>query len=219
MKKNIRIGVLVSGSGSNLQAIMDACRDGKINGEVVVVGSDNPEAYGLVRAEKAGILNFAVDYKKIALALPMKKRVVFENRILSQLEACKIDLLVLAGFMKLFSASFIEEFNSKRDRLSIMNIHPAILPAFPGTKGYEDTFNYGSKVGGCTVHFIDEGEDTGPIIGQKTYIIKPDDTIDSIKEKGLKLEWELFPECIQLFAENRLQVFKNESGRTVVKIV
>lgn len=107
MKKKIRIGVLVSGSGSNLQAIMDACRDGKINGEVVVVGSDNPDAYGLIRAEKAKIPTFAVDYKKIAKDLPINKRAVFESRIISLLEAYSLDVLVLAGFMKLFSASFI----------------------------------------------------------------------------------------------------------------
>lgn len=219
MKKKIRIGVLVSGSGSNLQAIIDACRDGKINGEVVIVGSDNPEAYGLVRAEKVKIPNFAVDYKKIAKDVSKSKKAFFEGKILSQLEAHKLDLLVLAGFMKILSASFIDKFNTEKGRPSIMNIHPALLPAFPGTDGYGDTFKHGCKVGGCTVHFIDEGEDTGPIIGQRSYSIEPNDTIESIKEKGLKLEWELFPECIQLFAEDRLRIFKNEKGRMVIGIV
>ena len=91
-------------------------------------------------------------------------------------------------------------------RHRMMNIHPALLPSFPGVDGYGDTFRSGCKVGGCTVHFVDYGEDTGPIIGQKTFDIAPDDTIETIKEKGLKLEYQLYPECIQLFAEDRLRV-------------
>jgi phosphoribosylglycinamide formyltransferase-1 len=108
-----------------------------------------------------------------------------------------------------------------------MNIHPALLPAFPGVDGYGDTFRYGSKVGGCTVHFIDYGEDTGPIIGQRAFAITPDDTLDSIRQKGLKLEWELYPECIQMFADGRLKtvrkIFTLANGqkirRTIVEIL
>jgi phosphoribosylglycinamide formyltransferase-1 len=108
-----------------------------------------------------------------------------------------------------------------------MNIHPALLPAFPGVDGYGDTFRYGCKVGGCTVHFIDYGEDTGPIIGQRAFPITPDDTIDSIRKKGLKLEWELYPECIGMFAEGRLKTVRKTSvlasgkkvRRTIVEIL
>jgi phosphoribosylglycinamide formyltransferase-1 len=108
-----------------------------------------------------------------------------------------------------------------------MNIHPALLPAFPGVDGYGDTFRYGCKVGGSTVHFIDYGEDTGPIIGQRVFPITPDDTIDSIRKRGLKLEWELYSECIRLFAEGRLKTdrktFTLDNGqkirRTVVEIL
>ncbi len=100
-----------------------------------------------------------------------------------------------------------------------MNIHPALLPSFPGVDGYGDTFRYGCKVGGCTVHFIDYGEDTGPIIGQRAFPIEPDDTLDSIRKKGLALEWQLYPHCIQLFAQGRIKVversFELGKGRQV----
>jgi phosphoribosylglycinamide formyltransferase-1 len=102
-----------------------------------------------------------------------------------------------------------------------MNIHPALLPSFPGVDGYGDTYRYGCKVGGCTVHFVDYGEDTGPIIGQKAFEIAPDDTIEAIKERGFKLEWELYPHCIQLFAEGRLRVVSKtytlENGTTFAR--
>jgi phosphoribosylglycinamide formyltransferase 1 len=98
-----------------------------------------------------------------------------------------------------------------------MNIHPALLPAFPGADGYRETFRYGCKVGGCTVHFVDYGEDTGPIIGQKSFEIFPDETLDDIRKKGLEIEWQLYPKCIRLFAENRLEIIQNvdsiKSGR------
>ena len=137
------------------------------------------------------------------------------------------DLLVLAGFMRNLTPYFIDRVNTDRTRPRIMNIHPALLPAFAGLDGYGDTFRYGCKVGGCTVHFIDYGEDTGPIIGQRAFNIGPEDTIDSIREKGLKLEWELYAECIQMFAESRIKTvkrnFKGKGGksmtRTVVQIV
>jgi len=118
------------------------------------------------------------------------------------------DLLVLAGFMRNLTPYFIDRINTDPALPRIMNIHPALLPAFPGVDGYGDTFRYGCKIGGCTVHFIDYGEDTGPIIGQKAYPISPDDTLESIKDKGLKLEWELYPECIQLYAQGRLKVVR-----------
>lgn len=111
-----------------------------------------------------------------------------------------MDLLVLAGFMRVLTPYFIDRINDT-GKYRIMNIHPALLPAFPGTDGYGDTFRYGCKVGGCTVHFIDYGEDTGPIIGQKAFDIADDDTLDDIKKKGLQKEWELYPQCIQKFAQ------------------
>lgn len=234
--KKIKIGVLISGSGSNLQAIIDACNKGTINGEVIFVGSDVDNVKGLKRAEKHNIPTFIIDYKNIIksykknliplpcdfnLSCAMKKQKLFkksekeqakfflESRAIAEKELLKkidtyekFDLLTLAGFMRIFSPYFIDHIN--KDKMRIMNIHPALLPSFPGTNGYEDTFNYGCKVAGCTVHFVDYGEDSGPIIGQKCFPIEPKDTIETVKKRGLELEWQLYPECINLFAKNKL---------------
>ena len=242
MPQKIRIGALISGGGSNLQAIIDNCESGKIDGQMVFVGSDNSRADGLQRAHNHGLPTFIVDYASIIrnyreasqrLSPPqdfdlkeafakqsfftansdsdkMKAffitRAIAEANLLSEMKAYAYDLLVLAGFMRNLTPYFIDRVDTDRSRPRIMNIHPALLPAFAGVDGYGDTFRYGCKVGGCTVHFIDYGEDSGPIIGQRTFSIEPDDTIEDVKEKGLKEEWRLFPECIQLFAENRLEI-------------
>ncbi len=259
MKKKIRIGALISGGGTNLQAIIDACETEQIEGDMVFVGSDNPDAYGLQRAQKHGIPTFVVDYRSIirkvrekpdSVQMPddwvlhdvmgkqtlfqgsmdadrlkrfIRSRAVAEADLIRKMAAYPFDLLVLAGFMRNLTPYFIDRINVGPMRPRIMNIHPALLPAFPGTDGYGDTFRYGCKVGGCTVHFIDYGEDSGPIIGQRSFPIEPDDTLERIKEKGLKLEWELYPECIQLFAEDRLRVvqksFKTPGGREVKRSI
>ena len=263
MVRKIRIGALISGGGTNLQAIIDACDNEKIDGQMVFVGSDDSEAHGLQRARNKNIPTFVVDYKSIirefrkeplkavlpddfdfkeiftkqtifsGLDDPAKSkfflmtRAIAEARLLDAMQPYPFDLLVLAGFMRNLTPYFIDRVNTVPNQLRIMNIHPALLPAFAGIDGYGDTFRYGCKVGGCTVHFIDYGEDSGPIIGQRAFQIRPNDTIDSIREKGLKLEWELYSECIQLFAAGRIMTVKTDFAvrggekvsRTVVKIV
>jgi len=250
MAKKIKVGALISGGGTNLQAIIDACEAGKIDAKVVVVGSDVPDVKGLERARKHGIENFVVNYKEVFAdfkekmktpqewtvllgQLPEEKeleaiyekqklvrtksihelrdyfipRILAEQKILEKIQAYKLDLLVLAGFMRVLTPYFIDKVNIGEDgqqKFRIMNIHPALLPSFPGTNGYEDTFNYGCKVGGCTVHWIDYGEDTGPIIGQRAFAITDVMDLDAVKKTGLSLEYELFPECIQKFAEGKL---------------
>jgi phosphoribosylglycinamide formyltransferase-1 len=240
----IRIGALISGGGTNLQAIIDACRNSGINGRMVYVGSDNPGADGLARAHRENIPTFVVDYSSIIretktdldkVKLPddfdytdllakqnffddsdeparikffLKSRAIAEAGLLEAMAPYPFDLLVLAGFMRNLTPYFLDRVNTERSRPRIMNIHPALLPAFAGVDGYGDTFRYGCKVGGCTVHFIDYGEDTGPIIGQRAFQIQPDDTIETIRQKGLKLEWELYPACIQLFAQDRIRLVK-----------
>jgi phosphoribosylglycinamide formyltransferase-1 len=154
-------------------------------------------------------------------------RAVAEAKLIDEMRHYPFDLLVLAGYMRNLSPYFIERVNTDPDIPRIMNIHPALLPAFPGVDGYGDTFRYGCKIGGCTVHFVDYGEDSGPIIGQKVYEILEDDTIDSIRAKGLKLEWALYPECVKLFAQGRLKTVRRsyelkdgrKMQRTVVKIL
>ena len=202
MRQKIKIGALISGGGSNLQAIIDACESGDIHGKVVFVGSDNPAAPGLERARQHGIPSFAVDYGAVArkvkadpsqvwyprdldmdhvlstmmaadqpqntknLSQFLQTRIPAEVKLLEHLTLYPFDLLVLAGFMRTLTPFFIDRINDPPEVRRIMNIHPALLPAFPGVDGYGDTFRYGCKVGGCTVHFVDYGEDTGPIIGQ-----------------------------------------------------
>jgi len=241
MNQKIRIGALVSGGGTNLQAIIDACEAGGIDGEMVFVGADKYQIKGLERARKHGIDTFVVDYSAIIRqyrqdpgqvtlpadfnieeisakqklvgfdAEPQKAaaflctRAVAEAQLLAAMSPYKADLLVLAGFMRNLTPYFIDRFNIEPGFPRIMNIHPALLPSFAGVDGYGDTYRYGCKVGGCTVHFIDYGEDSGPIIGQKCFPISEEDTLDSIQKKGLALEWQLYPECISLFAQGRLQ--------------
>lgn len=257
-----RIGALISGSGTNLQAIMDSCESGKINGRIVFIGADNPDAHGLVRGKRSNIPTFVVDYGSIIrtfktrpedVKLPddfdldeilskqslfqpdadnrkvkafITTRVVAEAKLLDRMKNYPFDLLILAGFMRNLTPYFIDRVNTDPNHPRIMNIHPALLPAFPGTDGYGDTFRYGCKIGGCTVHFVDYGEDSGPIIGQKAYEIHENDTLDSVRGKGLELEWVLYPECVKMFAQGRLQTtqvsypLKNgkKIHRTVVKI-
>jgi phosphoribosylglycinamide formyltransferase-1 len=232
MTTPFKIGTLISGGGTNLQAIIDACRDGRIPAKIMFTGSDTPGVRGLDRAEQAGIATFVVDYQQIITAcrdngiapddLPddfnlaevtdkqnlmdpaddrtpffLQSRAMAEKKLLARILPYDIDLLVLAGFMRVLTPYFIDRINTVPGQHRIMNIHPALLPAFPGTDGYGDTFRYGCKIGGCTVHFIDYGEDTGPIIGQKAFEIEDTDTLEDVKRKGLKKEWELYPECIK----------------------
>ena len=199
MAKYIRIGAFVSGTGTNLQAIIKACKIGKIEGEVVFVGSDRPGVKGLRKAIKKKIPTFTVNYKRIieqckrnfSKIIPPKDfdfleilrkqnlfprgsdigevylflvtRAMAEAKLLEKMKSFPFDLLVLAGFMRNVTPYFIDRVNINPDEPKIMNIHPALLPSFPGTDGYGDTFKYGCKVGGCTVHFVDYGEDTGRV--------------------------------------------------------
>ncbi len=262
METKIKIGVLISGGGTNLQAIIDSCESGAIHGDIVFVGSDTADVYGLERAKKHHIPTFVVDYRSVIqqmknnpekIILPndfdlkdvlskqflfpsdadpekvkhfMITRSVAEERLIDSMKPYPFDLLLLAGFMRNLTPYFIDKINHETGRFRIMNIHPALLPAFPGVDGYGDTFRYGCKVGGCTVHFVDYGEDSGPIIGQKTFQIEHNDTLESIKEKGLALEWVLYPECIELFARGHLKTVQKEyiskqgkkSFRTVIEI-
>ena len=150
-------------------------------------------------------------------------RAAAESVLLARMADHPFDLLILAGFMRNLTPYFIDRVNTDPEHPRIMNIHPALLPSFPGVDGYGDTFRYGCKIGGCTVHFIDYGEDSGPIIGQRAFEILPEDTIDSVREKGLHQEWQLYPECIQMFAEKRLRlkkfVCRLADGRQVERMV
>ena len=192
----VKIGVLISGGGTNLQAVIDGCENKSINGEVRVVISNKENAYGLERARNYNIK--AICEKD-------------ENKIIEVLKANEIELVILAGYLKIVSPKLVNEYRNK-----IINIHPSLIPAFCG-KGYygekvhQGVIEYGAKVTGATVHFVDEGADTGPIIMQKTVEVKQDDDIKKLAKRVLEVEHEILTKSISMFCENKLTV----NGRRV----
>lgn len=195
--KPTRVGVLVSGNGSNLEAILKACRSKKIDAEVVLVVSNNPKAYALERAKKFKVPTFVVNAKEN-----------FETEVLSLLKQYNVELVCLAGFMRLLSKHFIQAYPNR-----ILNIHPALLPAFPGLKAQKQAYDYGAKITGVTVHFVDEGCDTGPIILQKAIPILDSDTEETLFKRIQKVEHQIYPQAIQLFATGCLKI----NGRRVLR--
>ncbi len=190
-----KIGVLVSGRGSNLQAVMDRIADGYLPLEIAVVISDKGDAFALERARKAGLKAVAIERKACA------SKEDFEAKIDAQLVAAGCELVVLAGFMRILSADFVNKWQHK-----IINIHPALLPSFPGLHGQKQAADYGVKFSGCTVHFVDAGTDSGPIILQKVVPVLDDDTEDSLAERILVQEHIAMPEALKLWAEDRLEI-------------
>jgi len=191
----MNIAIFCSGNGTNLQAIIEAQKKGDIKADLRLVVSDHRNSFALVRAKKAGIKTLVVEKKDF-----QSKR-EFEQEILKNLKVENIDLVVLAGYMRLLSEDFIREY---KDR--ILNIHPALSPAFKGTQGIKDAFLYGVKVTGVTVHFVTEDMDTGPIILQSPVIVKEDDTEDTLTTAIHAEEHKLYPRAIQLFIEGRLKI-------------
>lgn len=191
----IRIGVLVSGSGSNLQAILDGCAAGRIDGQVVVVLSDKADAYGLERARQAGVAAHCVD----PAAFATKK--AFNEALRNLLEEYQVDLVCLAGYLRIVREPLLSAYAGR-----MLNIHPSLLPAFKGLDAQAQALEYGVRVSGCTVHFVWPGLDDGPIILQSAVPVLEDDTVESLRERILKEEHRLYPEAIQLFATGRLRV-------------
>ena len=194
----INIAVLVSGRGTNLQAIINAIKRGAIAGKIKIVLSDNPGAYALKRAERNSIKTQVVNYKSF------NSKEEYEQEVMQQLDNYKVDLTVLAGYMRILGSGFIEKY-----RYRIINIHPALLPAFPGLNAQKQALKYGVKISGCTVHFVDEGMDSGPIILQKAIKVKQSDDEESLSKRILKYEHQLLPRAIQLFAQNKIQILDN----------
>lgn len=191
----LRVGALASGRGSNLQAIIDASEAGKLDAAVVVVASDKADAHALERARQHGIPSVFVDPKAYA------SREAFDAAMISVLTEHQVELICLAGFMRVLSPGFIHRFRHR-----IMNIHPALLPSFPGLHGQRQALRHGVKFSGCTVHFADEGVDTGPIIIQAVVPVFDEDTEETLAARILKYEHQIYPQAIQLYAEGRLEV-------------
>ncbi len=190
-----KIGVLASGRGTNLQSIVKAEERGELAGKVVIVISDRREAYALEYAREKGIKSVYLNPKEFS------NREEFDRVMLEQLKNEKVDLVVMAGFMRLLSPLMIEAFPNR-----IMNIHPALLPAFPGMNGVKQALEYGVKVSGCTVHFVDEGLDTGPIILQEVVPVFPEDTEDTLHERIQTVEHRKYPRAIDLYCRGFLNV-------------
>jgi len=189
------IAVVASGRGSNFQAIIDAIKNGTIPAECVALITDNPKAYAIERAQKAGIPCRIIDYATFP------SREVYERSLLVAMQETGADLFVLAGYMRILGSSIVRAFPGK-----MINIHPALLPSFTGLHAQRQAVQHGVKVAGCTVHFVDESLDGGPIILQKCVPVLETDDEDALAERILEHEHVAFPEAIRLFCEDRLVI-------------
>ncbi len=198
----MNIAVLLSGSGTNLQAIIDAVKSGYIKAKISLVLSDNKDAYALERAKKAGIERLFLDPK----AFSSKQN--FDKEIIKNLKERGVELVILAGYMRVLTPYFVQEY---KDR--IMNIHPALLPCFKGLNGVKDALDHGVKITGPTVHFVTEKIDSGPIIAQAVVEVADNDTEDTLRQRVQKEEHKIYPKAIKNFIEGKLEV----KGRKVFR--
>ena len=200
----LKIAVMASGSGTNLQSIIDNCLDGIIDAKIVVLISDNPDAFALVRAQRAGIETRIVNPNDY----PSKD--AFNEAMADALRSYNADLLILAGYMRLVSKVILDCFPQR-----VINIHPALLPSFTGLKAQQQALEYGVKFSGCTVHFVDEGMDTGRIIAQAVVPVLSDDTVETLMARILIEEHKLYPYVVGKFAENKIITDASGSSRQV----
>jgi phosphoribosylglycinamide formyltransferase-1 len=195
MARHVPIGVLISGGGTNLQSIIDAIEAQKLDAKIEIVLSNKANAFGLERARKRGIATEVLDHKAFA------SREAYDRAVVDLLRARGVELVVLAGFMRLLSPVFVKAYSNR-----IMNIHPALLPAFPGLHVAKKAVEHGVRFAGCTVHFVNEECDEGPVIIQAVVPVFPDDTEATLAARILKQEHRIYPRAIQLYAEGRLTV-------------
>ncbi|MBF0152571.1 MAG: phosphoribosylglycinamide formyltransferase [Magnetococcales bacterium] len=200
-ESSFRYGVLISGSGSNLQALIDRSADGTIPGRIALVISNEPDAFGLQRAEKAAIPTRVIDHR----AFP--NRTAFEKAMADALDAAQVDLVCLAGFMRVLTPWFVRHYQGR-----LLNIHPALLPAFPGLHVQQKALDTGVRFSGATVHFVVEDVDAGPIVVQAVVPVHPEDDAPALSARILQQEHRIFPLAVRLFAQKRLKV----QGRRVI---
>lgn len=201
MARQLPIGVLISGSGTNLQSIIDAIEAQALDAKIEVVVSNKADAYGLARAQKHNIDTAVLEHKSFS------SREAYDQAVMDILQRCGVELVVLAGFMRLLSPLFIKAYSNR-----IMNIHPALLPAFPGLHVQKKALEHGVRFSGCTVHFVNDECDDGPIIMQAVVPVFPDDDESALAARILKQEHRIYPRAIQLYAQGRLHVV----GRKVI---
>jgi phosphoribosylglycinamide formyltransferase-1 len=198
----IKLGVLISGSGTNLQAILDAISVGELDAEVALVISSRPDAYGLTRAAAANVPTVALS------AAVYKEAWAADELIAEQLQAAAVDYVVLAGYMRRVRPELLKAFPGR-----VINLHPALLPSFPGAHAIADAFAFGVRVTGVTVHFVDELYDNGPIIAQEAVSIRPDDTLESLEARIHAVEHELLPRTLQLISAGQVHL---DEGRVSI---
>ncbi|NLY85535.1 MAG: phosphoribosylglycinamide formyltransferase [Tissierellia bacterium] len=201
-----RIGVLISGGGTNLQAIIDNIKNGNINGRIELIISNKKDAYGLIRGKKANIDTLYLDRKQF------NSEEEYNLELIKKFKEKNVDLVVLAGYLRVLSKDFIEAFRGR-----IINIHPSLIPSFCGKgfygeKVHKAVLDYGVKITGATVHFVDEGTDTGPIILQEAVEVEDTDTLETLKEKVLRVEHKILVQAVKLYCQNRLSI----EGRKVI---
>jgi phosphoribosylglycinamide formyltransferase-1 len=201
MARQVSLGVLISGGGTNLQAIIDAIEARKLDAKIETVLSNKADAYGLVRAKKHNLPTAVLDHK----AFPSRE--AYDQAAVDLLRARGVELVALAGFMRLLSPVFVKAYSNR-----IMNIHPALLPSFPGLNVQKKAVEHGVRFSGCTVHFVNEECDEGPIIIQAVVPVFPDDTEAALAARILKQEHQIYPRAIQLYSEGRLRI----EGRKVL---
>ena len=199
--KRGKIGILISGRGSNMVSIIEAAQAGHINADVILVISNEQKAAGLEKAKTLGVETAIIDHRE------SKTREEHDQKMVTEFRKRNVDLVCLAGYMRLLSPYFVQEFRHK-----IMNIHPALLPAFPGLNVQQKAVDYGVKFSGCTVHFVDEEVDHGPIILQSVVPVSDEDTGETLAAKILKEEHKAYPEAVRLFFQGNLNI----SGRRVL---
>lgn len=198
----LRLGVLISGRGSNLQAILDAIRSNALDAEVRLVVSNRPSAPGLARAEQAGVPARVVQHGQF------ETRAAFDAELARQMRASGVEWVVLAGFMRVLGQAFLGEFPER-----VINVHPSLLPAFPGVRAQAQAVEYGVRVTGCTVHFVDAGTDTGPIIAQRHLEIEPMESVESVEARLLKEEHFALVSSLQLISTGQLALTTTAAGR------
>lgn len=195
-----KLGVLISGRGTNLQALLDAARDGRLGGEVAVVISNVESAPGLERARAAGVRALFQDHRR-------RSREDFDRELAGILRGHDVDLVCLAGYMRLLCPAFIRAFSGR-----ILNVHPSLLPAFPGLEAQRQAWEYGVKVSGATVHIVDEDLDSGPIVLQEAVPVREGDTVEELAARILEVEHRIYPRAVRILLEGRCRI----EGRRVL---
>ncbi len=195
MKRKLAIGILVSGSGSNLQSIIDHIEQGRLDADIKVVISNIPDAYALERAKRHHLPTLILPHDDFA------SREAFDEEVVQVFRSAGVELVVMAGFMRIITPVLLNAYPER-----IMNIHPALLPSFPGMHAQRQALDYGARFSGCTVHFVDGGVDSGPIIIQAVVPVLDEDTEDTLAARILKEEHRIYPQAIQFFASGRIAV-------------